>query len=259
MNRLWRRNPYGTRSAGPHRPACDGVKLFVQADLDSRQVIIPATERQTGRWNGWIALLNQRKNLERRHRNLCLQLGQPRWDSKRLECCSRCPEKVIGREPGAGSMCLPLMFQQPCIRIDIAVIGWIRWSRRIAAVLWVAAVRILRPKPVQHERCVPAAFRRARMRIAELWRPRKVQKVVIEVLGPGDLGPTCADVLLGRRSCIGRRRGIASDQAKKKCKNQILPHGAASITGKCMLCRCLGSAMPRILIQTAHAGSRVTR
>lgn len=78
----------------------------------------------------------------------------------------------------------PLMFQQALVRIDIAVLSRVRRSRDVTAVLRIAPIRVLRPKPMKDKRRMTAALRCSRMRIAKFRRPRQVQQVIVKVLGP---------------------------------------------------------------------------
>ena len=95
-------------------------------------------------------------------------------------------------------MRLPLVLYQAGRRHDVGVGLGIGRAGRITAMLWIVAVRILRPQSVHHKAQVAPALRAVTVGRAELRRPGKVQQVEIE-LRPAPPAP--ADVRGAAGAC----------------------------------------------------------
>jgi hypothetical protein len=88
---------------------------------------------------------------------------------------------IVGAQPRACAMRLPLMLDQARGRNNICVGLWIGWAGRITAMLGIVAARILRPQSMHHKPQVTSALRAVTVGRAELRRPRKGQQVKIEL------------------------------------------------------------------------------
>ena len=68
----------------------------------------------------------------------------------------------------------PLVFEQAGLGVDVTELNWIG-ATRISAILWIAAVIVLRPKTVQDEGASMRALGGFRVRVAVFRRPGEVQ------------------------------------------------------------------------------------
>ena len=89
-------------------------------------------------------------------------------------------------------MRLPLVLYQAGRWHDVCVGLGIGWAGRVAAMLRIVAVRILRPQPVDYEAQITSTFRAVSVGRTELRRPGKVQQVEVELPGRGLLLRTTA-------------------------------------------------------------------
>ena len=89
-------------------------------------------------------------------------------------------------------MRLPLVLYQAGGWDDVCVRLGIGWAGRVAAMLRIVAVRILRPQPVDYEAQITSTFRAVSVCRTELRRPGKVQQVEVELPRRGLLLRTTA-------------------------------------------------------------------
>ena len=154
--------------AGPHTLASFGAQVLGQADLDRRQPVIAAAQRETA---GWVARVCGRKSGQQGVRGDPIRVT-PLADVRRqlhgCKCLVNLCEIIIRRQPGAGAVCLPLVLDQAHGRDNVRVGLGIGRSGRITAILRIVAVRILGPKPMHHEAQVTSAFRAVGVSGAEL-------------------------------------------------------------------------------------------
>jgi hypothetical protein len=127
----------------------------------------------------------------------------------------------------------PLVAEETGVRVDVAVCGRIAWTGLGRTVLGISTVVVLRPEAVEDQSRVLGALGCVGVRVAELRRPREVEKVVVEVL--------CNRRVFGERCGAGTRSGlrrglrmrIARGEQKKKRQKRgdgFLLHGGSRIT-----------------------------
>ncbi len=155
-------------TAGPHTLASFGAQVLGQADLDRRQPVIAAAQRETPRRVAWIC---RRKSGQQGVRCDPIRITPLADVRRQLYGCKRLVnlcEIIIRRQPGAGAVRLPLVLDQAHCRDNVRVGLGIGRSGRITAMLRIVAVCILGPKPMHHEAQVAPAFRAVGVSGAEL-------------------------------------------------------------------------------------------
>jgi hypothetical protein len=108
--------------------------------------------------------------------------GQLGGDGDGVECLAGQVEEGVRCEAGAGAVGLPLVAEQACVGIEVAVVGGVLRAGGVGAVLGKGTSGVLRPEAVEDEREVLGALGRGGVGVAELGGPGEVEEIEVEVL-----------------------------------------------------------------------------
>jgi hypothetical protein len=107
------------------------------------------------------------------------QLG---GDGDGVECLASQVEEGVRCEAGAGAVCLPLVAEQACVGVEVAVVGGVLRAAGVGAVLGKGTGGVLRPEAVEDEGEVLRALGCGGVGVAELGGPGEVEEIEVEVL-----------------------------------------------------------------------------
>ncbi len=215
-----------------------GFQILVHANLNSCEVVVAAADGEGAGRDSRIALYEQRTHLTWRQRGLLSQMSKLRRDMYQLLRLTRMGKKLISRQTGAGAVRLPFVLEQRCVRVDVSVLRGTGGAGIVAAILWIGAVVILRPQAMQREGTVLSALGRGGVPVAELWRPRKVEHVKVELAWCRGKGPA---IVMTVGPC---RRASTSTFAARVSRINIAPLVSASVAAGPVICLCPVVAAP---------------
>lgn len=121
------------------------IQIFVQAQLDTLQIIARASDHDAPLRQSWVGLLECRFNLPRAQRQLAARARKLSWNPGR---CKRFPDSAevsVGIEPAAGAVRCPFVLNQMQARHDVEHRGRIGQAGLGPAILRAATASVFRP------------------------------------------------------------------------------------------------------------------
>ena len=108
--------------------------------------------------------------------------GQLGGDGDGVECLAGQVEEGVRCEAGAGAVGLPLVAEEACVGVEVAVVGGVLRTGGVGAVLGKGTRGVLRPEAVEDEGEVLGALGCGGVGVAELGGPGEVEEIEAKVL-----------------------------------------------------------------------------